>query len=121
MGTLHLYLTYGTIKFQTRDAELTERMKQVPLIMSKQTTVWKAWIGFNASHSMGAMIYGLIFAYLAAFHYTMLIGSAFLIFILLGTSVCYVIMARHYWFSSPFRGLSAALTCLVCGVVLAYI
>src|SRR5438046_6957052 len=30
--------------------------------------MWRAWVGFNASHSMGAMLFGLVFAFLALAH-----------------------------------------------------
>jgi hypothetical protein len=30
--------------------------------------MWKAWIGFNASHAYGAIFFGLIYGYLALEH-----------------------------------------------------
>jgi hypothetical protein len=28
--------------------------------------MWKAWVGFNASHSYGAILFGLVYGYLAS-------------------------------------------------------
>jgi hypothetical protein len=30
--------------------------------------MWKAWIGFNASHSFGLILFGTVYAYLALAH-----------------------------------------------------
>jgi hypothetical protein len=121
LGLLHIYLTFGTNKFQTRNAELTEQMKQVAPVVSNDTTVWKAWIGFNASHSLGLMVYGAIFAFLAGFHHSMLMDSPFLLVLMIGTAVCYPVLAKRYWFSVPFWGLAAGLACFVCGVALGHV
>jgi hypothetical protein len=31
-------------------------MKATSPVLTKETTLWNAWIGFNASHSLGAML-----------------------------------------------------------------
>jgi hypothetical protein len=43
-------------KFNARDPEVTSAMKRTSPVISSQTTFWKAWKGFNASHSLGAML-----------------------------------------------------------------
>ena len=35
-------------------------MGEISPVITKETTVWRCWVGFNASHSMGLMLYGLI-------------------------------------------------------------
>ena len=35
---------------------------------TKETTMWRCWVGFNASHSMGLILFGLAFGYLALAH-----------------------------------------------------
>ena len=71
----------------------------------------RAWIGFNASHSYGAMLFGLVYGHLAVAHPALLLGSPFLLSLGLALLLAYVQLARRYWFSVPFRGLllSAAL------------
>jgi hypothetical protein len=44
---------------------MVEEMKTSFPILTKKTTMWKAWTGFNASHSSGAMFIGIINFYLA--------------------------------------------------------
>jgi hypothetical protein len=47
-------------------------------VISRETTMWKAWIGFNASHSLGAILFGLVYGYLALAHPAFLFPIPFL-------------------------------------------
>jgi hypothetical protein len=58
-------------------------MSQTHLVLTRQTTMWRAWIGFNASHSMGAVFFGLVYGYLALLHVELLFRSPFLLIALL--------------------------------------
>ncbi len=115
LGSAHLVLTYLGPKLTPRDPSLTDKLKSAALSISSQTTVWKAWVGFNASHSLGAMFFGLIYGYLALFQSTLLFESVFLG--LLGglVLVSYAVLARLYWFSTPFRGIVLALFLYLAG------
>lgn len=55
LGTIHLAYTFFSDKFLARQAETVERMKADVPVLTRQTTMWNAWVGFNASHSSGAM------------------------------------------------------------------
>jgi len=108
LGIAHLVFTFYGPKLQPRDAALTARMKEVSPVLTRQTTMWKAWIGFNASHSNGAIFFGLIYGYLALEHASFLLRSPFLLLVGLAMLAGYVFLARVYWFSIPFRGITAA-------------
>jgi hypothetical protein len=82
-------------------------------------TVWRAWIGFNASHSLCAIFFGLVFGYLALGESGLLFRSLFLQLLGLGVLVAFVVLARLYWFSIPLFGVSLALGCHVAGLVVA--
>jgi hypothetical protein len=56
LGCAHLLYTFYTNKFDARDEPVTSSMKNTSPVLTKETTMWKAWIGFNASHSLGAML-----------------------------------------------------------------
>jgi hypothetical protein len=115
LGSAHLVLTYLGPKLTPRDPSLTDKLKSAALSISSQTTVWKAWVGFNASHSLGAMFFGLIYGYLALFQSTLLFESVFL-GLLGGLVLCgYAVLARLYWFSTPFRGIVLALILYLAG------
>lgn len=111
LGLLHLIYTFFGPKLTPRDAQLQEHMKHVSPVISKETTMWKCWIGFNASHSLCAILFGLIYGYLAIWHADFLFASGILL--LLGASllISFVVLGRFYWFSIPFRGILIATLC----------
>jgi hypothetical protein len=65
LGGIHLFYTFFTDKFSSKNVKLVLEMKISNPILTKQTTIWKAWIGFNASHSSGAVFIGVLNFYLA--------------------------------------------------------
>jgi hypothetical protein len=119
LGALHLLYTFHGSKLRPRDAALPEQMAQSPLVLTRETTVWKAWIGFNASHSLGAMLYGVVYADLALAHPAVLWASPVLLVTGGALLATYAWLARRYWFSVPFRGIVLALLLYAAGVGLA--
>lgn len=118
LGAAHLLYTFWGRKLLPRDPELQASMNDVSPVISDQTTMWKAWVGFNASHSMGAILFGLIYGYLAAFEADLLFGSVYLTLVGLLMLAGLFLLARHYWFSAPFAGISASLVCFLGGVAI---
>jgi len=114
LGLLHLIYTFRGPKLHPRDADLEARMKAVSPVISRQTTMWKAWIGFNASHSYGALLFGAVYGYLALVHGAFLFASPFLLVLGALMLAAYAVLGRLHWFSVPYYGilLSAALYAL---------
>ncbi len=117
LGTLHLVYTFASDKFSPRDPALEERLKAVSPVISRQTTMWKAWVGFNASHSLGAILFGAVYGYLSLRHAPFLFQSYFLLGLGATILIAYLILAKVYWFSAPLRGIALALGLYVAGVV----
>ena len=109
LGSLHLLYTFRGPKLLPRDAALQQRMAEVTPVLTRETTMWKAWVGFNASHSFGAMLFGLVYGYLALAHPAFLFGSPFLVTVGLLLLLGYAFLGKRYWFSVPFRGILASL------------
>lgn len=108
LGGIHLYYTFFGKAFSPRDAELETRMKAVSPRLTGEITMWNAWIGFNASHSLGAMLFGAIYGYLAIARPAALFGSPFLLALGFAFLAALLALARVYWFRIPFRGILAA-------------
>lgn len=83
--------------------------------------MWKAWIGFNASHSLGALLFAAVYGYLAAFELTFLLSSTFLVCLSLAVLGSYLILARLYWFKAPFLGILVSTAMFTIGYLLAYV
>jgi uncharacterized membrane protein len=117
LGLLHLLYTFHGPKLLPREADLQERMKAVSPVISRETTMWKAWVGFNASHSFGAILFGLVYGYLALVHAPFLFGSRFLLSVGLVLLAGYAFLGARYWFSIPFRGIVLSLTLYVLALI----
>lgn len=109
LGFAHLVLTFASDRFSPRDANLEERLKWVSPKISAETTLWNAAIGFHASHSLGAMLFGSIYAYLALRHPGFLLASDFLCTLGVVVLLAYLVLARRYWFAVPFAAIALAL------------
>jgi len=111
LGTAHLYYTFVGDKLRPRNPAVLTAMEQDHPGLTRQTTMWRAWIGFNASHSLGAMLFGLIYSYLALAQPALLFGSVFLL--LVGASMLggLAVLAVRYWFNIPRNGVFLALAC----------
>ena len=70
--------------------------------------MWKTWVGFNASHSLGSMLFGLLYGYLALAQPAVLFGSMFPGMVGGAFLLGFVALGKAYWFSTPFRGLVLA-------------
>ena len=86
-------------------------MQEVSPVITRQTTMWKAWVGFNASHSYGLILFGTVYGYLALAHSEFLFQSVFLLALGLILLFGYVFLAKRYFFphSAPGRPLATLL------------
>jgi hypothetical protein len=118
LGLIHLLYTFRGHKLRPRDAQLEARLREVSPMITRETTMWKAWIGFNASHSFGLILFGTVYAYLALAHGSFLFGSPFLLAAGLLLLLGYVFLAQRYWFSVPFRGVVLATVLYVAALII---
>ncbi|MEO8162030.1 MAG: hypothetical protein ABI588_11485 [Arenimonas sp.] len=116
LGSVHLLYTFRGNKLFPRDTHLERQMAQVSPVLTRHTTMWLAWIGFNASHSMGAMFFGLMYGYLALAQPALLFGSPFLVALGFAMLAGYTLLAKEYWFRIPLTGTAMALA-LYCAAV----
>lgn len=118
-GGLHLFHTFRGPMLLPRDEELVESMKRTTPSITRETTMWRAWIGFNATHSMSLLLFGLFYGYLALAAPGLLLTSWFLRLLGLATLVAFVVLARRYFFSVPFKGVVVATALYVAGLITA--
>ena len=117
LGLVHLVYTFHGRKLHPRDADLETRLKQVSPVLTRETTMWRAWVGFNASHSFGAILFGAVYGYLAVVHSAFLFQSPFLLLLGLLLLAGYVFLGKLYWFSVPFRGIVLATVLYVAALI----
>jgi len=117
LGVIHLVYTFWGPQLTPRDPALQAAMSQVSPVLTRETTMWKLWIGFNATHSMGAILFGLIDGYLAIAHGELLFKSPFLLVVGLAMVGGFVILGKVYWFSVPFWSTCASLVCYLGSII----
>ena len=109
LGALHLLYTFHGKKLKPRDTHLERQMGLVSPEISRHTTMWQAWVGFNASHAFGALFFALVYGYLALFESPFLFRTPFLLGIGLLLLLGYAWLGLKYWFRVPLTGILIAL------------
>lgn len=103
IGLAHLAYTFHGPKLHPRDADLQARMASVSPVITRQTTMWRAWIGFNASHGISLALFGAVYGYLALAQRELLFSSVFLLALGLLVLLGYVVLSSRYFFRAPLR------------------
>ncbi|HMK05511.1 MAG TPA: hypothetical protein VK489_15020 [Ferruginibacter sp.] len=118
LATLHLLYTFFTNKFLAKDKNTVEAMKNTHPLLTNRTTMWKAWIGFNGSHSSGGIFLGMSNLLLAVLYFPFLSDSLPLLILTIVTSLFYLFLGIKYWFNIPLSGIAIATTCYIVAFVI---
>ncbi|MEO5890909.1 MAG: hypothetical protein ABIQ31_11685 [Ferruginibacter sp.] len=117
LGSIHLGYTFFINKFSSGNKALEEEMKRSTPVLTKETTMWKAWIGFNGSHSAGAIYMGAINLFLSIQYFEVIRNPVFLLLNLI-TVLFYCWLGKKYWFRIPFTGILIATCCFLSASVI---
>jgi hypothetical protein len=64
LGIAHAFHTPSTPEqrkgLSPRDPAYGRSMAEQTVLLTKRTDLWRAWVGFNLSHSLGAVVFGLL-------------------------------------------------------------
>jgi hypothetical protein len=105
LGVGHGVLTLRDLRaprsFTPIDDSLRRAMAEAPLRFAPQTTMWKAWLGFNLSHSLGLVIFGTFLGALAFRDFGVVAESVFLQSGAVIAGLIYVVLAVRFWFWAP--------------------
>ncbi len=118
LGLVHLFFTLFSDKFSSRNAATMDSMATDFPILTNETTIWKAWIGFNASHSSGVIFMGLINLIIASQYFELYEKSIFLLMLNDIACLFYLYLAKKYWFKAPFQGIFIVTTCFMIATIL---
>jgi hypothetical protein len=118
LGAVHFVYTFWGTKLTPRDPALKISMGLTSPVITNETTIWRCWVGFNASHSMGLILFGLVFGFLALVHGQLLFQSPFLLVVGLAMLAGFVALSKLYFFGVPFTGMGISLACYVASIAL---
>jgi hypothetical protein len=117
LGAGHLVLLYASPKLSPDD-DLAKRLAVSVVPLSDATNVLRLWVGFNVSHSLGALVFALTFGYLALAHDELLFDSPYLLVIGAAYLLTMLLTSVRYWFNVPSIGLALATLLYLVGAVL---
>ena len=115
LGTAHAFATPRRTDerrgLSPVDAQLAESMARTRVLLTGRTDMWRAWVGFNLSHSLGAVLFGAVVALVARTPGAFAADAAVFAPLAVAVSLAYLVLAAKYWFRTPIVGcaLSAAL------------
>ena len=117
LGSLHAIYTWADTRTPRRlvpDApSVIEAMSSSFVRLSRGgTTMWRAWVGFNFSHGLGAVMFGIGCIVLGLSLRSVVLPKAVLLVpVVIGC--LYLWIAIRYWFRIPVIGIAAATACFV--------
>jgi uncharacterized membrane protein YeiB len=117
LGGAHLALTFFGHRLDPRDPATISAMQATVPRLTRDTSVWQCWIGFNASHSLGALLFAAVYLVLAVGHIDVLRASNALAWLACVGSAAYLVLAHRYWFRVPLLGILVATACFLAGTI----
>ena len=116
LGTIHIVYIFFTNQLEPRDAATTAAMKATNPVLTKRVNFWDGWIGFNASHGLGMVLFAGTYLLLGGGHMPWLRDSRALTWLPVAGCAAYLSLSR-YWFRTPVIGLCIAMACFLAGAV----
>lgn len=121
LGTVHIIYTLIDVHTPKRltpfDDSVRVAMQQSTPALTRQTTMWRAWLGFNMSHGIGVLFFGLIYFMLALRDFTLVSGSWSLRLLAIAVSASYFVLAVKYWFHIPAIGAGIGCACFLAALI----
>jgi hypothetical protein len=113
LGGVHAIYTLLDLRNPRRlvpvDPSVAQAMANSPVRLSRGgTDMWRAWIGFNFSHSLGVLLVGALAVWTGS-RINMLPGGIILALTLIGC--VYLVLALRYWFRTPAIGVAIGTAC----------
>lgn len=105
-------------RLSPRNPDARAAMMETGLKIHPSTNLWRAWLGFNFSHSIGAVAFGVVYAALANAAFEVIASNAVLLWLPVAFSGAFVALAWRYWFIYPLIGTAMGFMSFVVGAVL---
>ena len=121
LGCIHAIFMLADLRRPRRlvpaDPALIEAMAGSAVRLSRRgTDMWRARIGFNFSHAVGAIVFGSLC--IAAGIFVQAVPKALLL-LPAAIGCLYLLLSIRYWFRVPTIGIALSVTLLMAGWLLA--
>ena len=112
LGTLHAWHTPTRTTerkgLSPRDQGLAEAMTRSTPRLTERTDIWRAWVGFNYSHSLGAVLFGLFVVLIGRSVESYALNVSIALPLALAVSLGYLVLGIKYWFRTPIIGIGVS-------------
>ncbi len=105
-------------KFAPRDDVVRIGMQATTMRLTNRTTLWKGYMGFHHSHSIGAIFFGLIFLILAVQNFGALVDNLILMRLATVVPLIYLWVSVRFWFRTPTIGIGIGAACFIASFLL---
>ena len=95
------------------DAGLADAMARSRVRLTKRTNMWLAWVGFNLSHSLGAVAFGAFVLVIGMNRVAFAQQATVAVPLALLVSAAYLCLAVKYWFRIPIVGCVLSVGCFL--------
>jgi hypothetical protein len=112
LGTLHAVYTPRRPSdrkgLSPADPSLAEAMTRSRMLLTRRTDLWRAWVGFNLSHSLGAVLFGAVVVLVGRTPASFAFNAAVFLPLAVVVSLVYLGVGLAYWFRSPLIGIGVS-------------
>jgi hypothetical protein len=98
-------------RLSPRDPALRERMSKETVVLTRRTNMWLAWVGFNLSHSLGAILFGAVVLLIGRSPASFQAQASFFVPLAVMVSGLYLVLGLFYWFRTPIIGIALSAVC----------
>ena len=106
--------------FTPPDPALRQAMQESSVRFDPTINLWRSWLGFNLSHSLGLVLFGSAFLYIGIFAPHAFVSSLPLQGVAVLVSAIYLVLSLKFFFSKPVIGSAIGLVCFLVAAALAY-
>ena len=125
LGLLHGFYTLQDVRrpryLVPRDAEVLSAMRETSVVLNAEINLWRAWLGFNFSHSLGLLVFGGAVLCSGVFYSSWFENSKLLQICAILVSAAYVFLSLKFLFSKPAVFTGAATICFVLAAIIPYL
>jgi hypothetical protein len=94
-------------------------MQSSSVAINPSANLWRAWLGFNFSHSLGLLVSGAVLTTIAIQRFPLFANSLPLKMGVIVVAASYVALSKAIWFRDPLIGSSIALAAVAAASIIA--
>jgi hypothetical protein len=106
--------------FTPRDASVRPAVEGTQIRFGGRAapSMWRAWLGFNISHGLGVLVFGLIFLLIAAQDFKVVEQIDAIRPLSIAIPATYFVVALRFWFYGPVILTATSTACFIVATVL---